>query len=68
MKNSELYKIKSEIKVPIMAYIYELAASVGRQCLKTVSDLHLRQRGLRQDTREAVRAGIFLKPSVKGRK
>jgi len=31
MKNSELYKIKREIKEPIMAYIHELGAS-GRQC------------------------------------
>ena len=31
MKNSELYKIKSEIKMPIMAYIYELCASGGQR-------------------------------------
>ena len=29
MKNRELYKIKSEIEMPIMAYIYELTATVG---------------------------------------
>ena len=45
MKCNKLYRIESEIKMQIGASIHELPASVGRQCVKTVLDLHLRQRG-----------------------
>jgi len=34
MKNRWLYKIKSKIKMPIMAYVYELGISSGQRSEK----------------------------------
>jgi len=53
-KQRVLCLVASSVDARLRQAATTLAASVGRQCVKTTSDLHLRKRG---KTCEAVRAG-----------